>query len=177
MPLISERLYFRPYKDDDFEFLMSMLSDREMVSFIGDGEPKDRDGGKDFLNWIYHTYKVDDDLGLKVLVRKEDNTPVGHAGLVPQNIGEKQEIEIGYWICRNYRNNGYATESARALRNYGNEKLNIQRLIALIQPGHLASEKVAERIGMEFEKKIKIEKQEVNLFSVLKKNFDNKARP
>jgi RimJ/RimL family protein N-acetyltransferase len=85
MHLMSDRLYIRPYNDDDFNFLMSMLSDREMVQFIGEGETKDKGGVKEFLNWIYHTYKVDNDLGLKVLIRREDNTPVGHAGLVPQN--------------------------------------------------------------------------------------------
>lgn len=83
MPINSERLLFRPYNDNDFDFLMFLLSDPEMVRFIGNGRTRDRNGGKDFLDWIYRTYKVGKDMGLMVLIRKEDNIPIGHAGLVP----------------------------------------------------------------------------------------------
>lgn len=166
MPITSERLLFRPYNDDDFDFLMSLLSDPEMVRFIGNGHTRDKSGGRSFLDWIYGTYKVCNNMGLMVLVRKEDKVPIGHAGLVPQTIDDIEEIEIGYWISREYWGQGYATEAARALRDYGNKQLGKQRFISLIQPGNYASQKVARKIGMNLEKKIVLGGQDVNVYSI-----------
>lgn len=167
MPITSERLLFRPYNDNDFEFLMSLLSDPEVVKFIGNGKTKDINSGKDFLNWIYSTYEFGEDMGLLVLVNKEDRTLVGHAGLVPQTIEGNEEIEIGYWISRKYWGKGYATESAKTLLEYGNKLLDRQRFIALIQPDNVASIKVAKKIGMELDKKIVIGGQDVQVYSTV----------
>ncbi|WP_083669750.1 GNAT family N-acetyltransferase [Viridibacillus sp. FSL H8-0123] len=166
MPVESERLLFRPYTDDDFDFLMSLLTDPEMVRFIGNGETRNIYGGKNFLSWIYSTYKFGDNLGLLLLVRKEDNVLIGHAGLVPQVIENEVEIEIGYWIARDYWGQGYATEAAIALWKYGKEHLNKQRFIALIQPENVVSQKVAKNIGMVMEKKIILGGKSVNVFSI-----------
>lgn len=91
---------------------MSLLSDPEVVRFIGNGETRDENGGKKFLDWIYRTYEVGENIGLKLLVRKEDNALIGHAGIVPQTIDDTLEMEIGYWISRKYWGKGYASEAA-----------------------------------------------------------------
>ena len=167
LPITSERLLFRPYNNDDFEFLMSLLSDPEVVRFIGKGKTRDENSGKDFLNWIYSTYEFGEDMGLMVLVNKEDNTLIGHAGIVPQMIDGNEELEIGYWICRKHWGKGYATESAKVLLEYGNKQLNKQRFIALIQPDNLASKKVANKIGMELDKKVVLDGQDVNVYATI----------
>ncbi|RFU67036.1 GNAT family N-acetyltransferase [Bacillus sp. V59.32b] len=163
MTILSERLYFQPYEEKDFEFLFSLLSDPKMVQYIGNGQT--RNGAKKFLDWIYCTYEAGPDLGLMVLVRKEDNTPIGHAGLVPQVIDREEEIEIGYWIAQDYWGKGYATEAAKALRDHGINQLGKKRLIALIQPGNLASREVAKKIGMNCEKEIVLSGQHVCVYS------------
>jgi RimJ/RimL family protein N-acetyltransferase len=65
----------------DFEFLVQLLSDPQMVHYIGNGKPRDREGTLRFYNRIQETYQSDARLGLKLLIRKEDRTPIGHAGL------------------------------------------------------------------------------------------------
>ncbi|MDL4839413.1 GNAT family N-acetyltransferase [Aquibacillus rhizosphaerae] len=167
MILTSERLLFRPYSNDDFDFLMSLLSDPEVVRFIGKGKTRNENGGKEFLKWIYSTYEVGEDMGLMVLVNKEDNTLIGHAGLVPQIIEGNEEIEIGYWICREHWGKGYATESAKALLEYGIKQINPQRFISLIQPDNLASKKVANKIEMKFDKRIIIDGKDVNVYATI----------
>ncbi|UOR12806.1 GNAT family N-acetyltransferase [Halobacillus amylolyticus] len=166
MKIFTERLSFRRYEDKDLEFLISMLSDPEMVRFIGNGHTKNREGARQFLDWIYSTYRVGSDLGLRVLVRREENIPVGHAGLVPQMIDGVEELEIGYWISRKYWGQGYASEAAEALRKHGFQRFGKQRLIALIQPGNVGSIEVAKKIRMDFEKRTVLSGQEVHIYSV-----------
>ncbi|RIW34006.1 N-acetyltransferase [Bacillus salacetis] len=166
MSIQSERLTFRPYTEEDFDFLMALLADPEVVKFIGSGKVRDEQGGRDFLSWIYNTYKAGRNMGLQVLVRKEDSVPIGHAGLVPQKIDGENELEIGYWIARRHWGEGYATEAAASLLDHGRNALGRHRFISLIQPENTASEKVAERIGMHLEKVIVLGEKSVNVFSI-----------
>ncbi|WP_245837253.1 GNAT family N-acetyltransferase [Virgibacillus phasianinus] len=167
LPIVSERLLFRPYNDNDFDFIMSLLSDPEVVRFIGNGKTRDKAEGIDFLNWIYRTYELGEDLGLLALVNKENDTLIGHAGLVPQTIEGNQEIEIGYWISHKHWGKGYATESAKALLEYGNKYLDKQRFISLIQPDNLASQKVAKKIGMGLDREIVLGGKDVHVYSTV----------
>jgi RimJ/RimL family protein N-acetyltransferase len=162
----AQRLKFRKYKDDDFDYLYSLFSDPEMVRYIGEGKTRDREGTRNFLEWIYSTYKVGPDMGLMVLVDKDDNNPIGHAGLVPQTIDGAEELEIGYWISRKHWGKGYATEAAKALRDYGRKNLGKERFIALIQPENVASKRVANKLGMNLEKEIILGGQNVHIYSI-----------
>lgn len=47
---------------------------------------------------------------------------------------------------------GYATEAASAVKNYAFEELGLERIVSLIDPRNAASERVAIKIGMQFEK-------------------------
>ncbi|MGM0829084.1 MAG: GNAT family N-acetyltransferase [Bacillota bacterium] len=44
----SQRLNFRKYNDGDFDYLFSLLSDPEMVRYIGEGQTRDREETKAF---------------------------------------------------------------------------------------------------------------------------------
>lgn len=152
MKIESEKLLFRRYKDADFEFMQNMTADPEMMKYIGNGKTRDKDGALRFLYWVYQGYKNDPATGLLVLERKSDGKPVGHAGLVPQNIDGEDEWELGYWIAKDYWLRGYATEAAKALRDYAFEKLGKKRIVSLIHPDNKGSQKVAENCGMKWEK-------------------------
>lgn len=166
MKIQTGRLELRLYRDEDFEFLYSMLSDPDVVRYIGNGQTRSREGAMEFLYWIYRSYKENPDLGLRVLVRKSDGQAVGHAGLVKQIVEGKPELEIGYWIAKEFWGQGYAKEAANALRYYGIHYLAKIRFISLIQPGNSASRKVAEYIGMSLEKEIVMNGKDVYVYAL-----------
>lgn len=165
MTIQTARLVMRPYQDEDFELLCSLFSDPEVVRFIGNGQTRSRDGAMEFLYWIYRSYKNNPKLGLRVLVRKDDGKKIGHAGLVPQTVNGFEELEIGYWIAKEHWGQGYATEAAEALKDYGIRQLGKKRFVSLIQPANAASRKVAERIGMKLEEEITLAGRKVCVYS------------
>ncbi|MDQ0160755.1 GNAT family N-acetyltransferase [Alkalibacillus salilacus] len=171
MEIETPRLKFRKYKNDDFNYLYSLLSDPEMVRYIGEGNIKDKQETNRFFKWIYSTYNVGPDMGLMVLESKGDNSPIGHAGLVPQTVDGVEELEIGYWVSRDHWGKGYATEAAQALKDYGFNHLDKNRLVSLIQPNNIASKKVADKIGMNFDKEIVLQDHKVHIHSILKDNY------
>lgn len=167
MEFESKRLMFRFYTKSDMEFLYKMLSDPEMVRYIGDGKIRDFQGAEVFLEWIHSHYQLNSEYGLKLLVRKEDLVPVGHAGIVPQLVNGKTEYEVGYWIAKKYWGNGYASEAAKALLARGADELQMNRLISLIQPENSASRKVATKNGMQKEKEIVLNGRDVFVYAYI----------
>jgi RimJ/RimL family protein N-acetyltransferase len=61
-------------------------------------------------------------------------------------------VEVAYLLDKAYWRQGLGTEAARAIAQYGFEQLHLSRLICLIDRENQASQKVARKIGMTFEK-------------------------
>jgi len=58
------------------------------------------------------------------------------------------EVEIGWALIIEARGQGFATEAARALLDYGFQTLRVQRIVALTERENPVSIRVMERIGM-----------------------------
>jgi RimJ/RimL family protein N-acetyltransferase len=61
--------------------------------------------------------------------------------------GNHAQPELGWALVRACWGNGYATEAARAVREWSRRERGIGRLISLIAPGNVRSQRVAERLG------------------------------
>ncbi len=83
-----------------------------------------------------------------------------------QRVDDLPEVEIGYLFLRKYWGQGLATEAAAACRDYGINRLGYTRLISLIDPANIASKRVAEKIGMAFEKETFMFNKEICVYAV-----------
>ena len=79
---------------------------------------------------------------------------MGDCGLTPQDVAGTTEIEVGYHVRSSLQGQGFATEAAAASRDYARDVLGLDRLIAIIHPDNVASQRVAEKIGLAHEKDI-----------------------
>jgi len=86
--------------------------------------------------------------GLFSIIHKADNVLIGDCGLEHMEIDGRQEVEIGYDIRSDYWNRGCATQAATAVRDFAFEQLRLSRVISLIRPENVASQRVAEKTGM-----------------------------
>ena len=100
-----------------------------------------------FITW-YEKYGF----GLWATIHKADNKFIGRCGLIPQIVDGKKELEIGYLLAKEYWNRGLATEAAIASRDYAFDQLGYSRLISLIDRDNIASQKVALKVGLTYEK-------------------------
>ncbi|RDI43427.1 GNAT family N-acetyltransferase [Aquicella lusitana] len=101
---------------------------------------------------------------------KDNNEFIGRAGLFYYSgaIAEKADIEIGYIIHKKYWNQGYATELAKALIEWGFKNLSVSKIIALTRLDNKKSQHVLEKAGMQFVKKIQSEGEDFLLFEIYK---------
>lgn len=96
--------------------------------------------------------------GPYAVVERSSREVMGYCGLFYfPDVGGQPEVEIGYRLVRSAWGRGYATEAAQAVRDYAFQKLGIKRLIAMIDPSNIASLRVAEKLGMRYEKDLMFE--------------------
>ncbi len=148
MLLETERLYFREMEQADFDALCQILQDEEtMYAYEGafsDAEVQewlDRQISR-YQKWGF---------GLWAVVLKETDTLIGQCGLTMQPWKDQEVLEIGYLFQRAYWHQGYATEAAKACKNYAFEVLGAEEVYSIIRDTNAASQNVALRNGMAVE--------------------------
>ena len=151
--LETERLLLRHLVIDDLDELFALYRDPEIRKYFPEGVLT-LEETKEELEWHMHGHPRHPELGLWATIHKETGKFIGRCGLLPWNIDEKLEVEIAYLLDKSFWGQGLATEAANGLLKYGFETLHLSRLICLIDPNNIASQRVAERIGMTLERKV-----------------------
>ena len=146
--LETNRLILRRLSSQDIEYLVSLWTDPGVTKYMGGPREKE---------YLIRTFKEDLNTSSELkydlwpAYNRDTKEFVGHCGLLDKEVNGITEIEVNYILDRAQWGKGYATEIASALLQYGFREYGLKRLIALIDPGNTASEKVAVKIGMHLE--------------------------
>lgn len=151
--LETDRLLLRRLVMEDLDDLFALYSDPEIRKYFPEGVLS-REETREELEWHMNGHPRHPELGLWATVHKETGKFIGRCGLLPWEIEDKLEIEIAYLLDKSFWHQGLATEAAQGILNYAFKRLNLARLICLIDPENIASQRVAERIGMTLERKV-----------------------
>lgn len=165
--LETKRLILRHLVMDDLDELYALYRDPEITRYIPDA-PRSREEAQEELEWHMHGHPRHPELGLWATIHKESGKFIGRCGLLPWEIDGQQEVEVAYTIARAYWRQGLGSEAAQAILQYGFEKLNLSRLICLVDEENIASQKVAEKMGMRFEKESRDETGPFWVYSINK---------
>jgi [ribosomal protein S5]-alanine N-acetyltransferase len=141
--LQTERLYLRKFTMDDVSILFELNSSDDVVKYTGNPAMKDAAEALQVLTEIIlPQYELG--LGRWAVHRRADDAFVGWCGL-KQIQGH---VDLGYRFKKNTWGHGYATESAKAVLDYGFNVLHLPKIIAHVHLQNKASAKVLEKIGM-----------------------------
>ncbi len=145
MVLETERLVLRHLTLDDRGPLYALLSPPAVSRFIGG--PLDEEEQRRRIAGHVAAY-AERGYGAWAVERKEDGALLGRCGLHRWTIDGVDEVEVGYAFGEAFRGRGYATEAARATRDWGFRNLDVPHLVSIIDPLNAPSLRVAERNGM-----------------------------
>ncbi len=142
--LETKRLLLRPMLETDLEFLLLIFTDPKVMAAF-DHPPFTRG---QMQRWLQRNLDHQDQFGygLFSVILKESGELIGDCGL--EQMEDQAAAELGYDFRSEFWNRGYATEAARAVRDYAFEVLKLPRLISLIRVGNLSSKRVAEKVGL-----------------------------
>jgi len=155
--LESQRLIFRHLEPSDLDDLFALYRDPAVRRYFPEGTLTYAETREE-LEWFLNGHPQRPELGLWATIRKDTQRLIGRCGLLPWTIDERPEVEVAYLLAQDQWGQGLGTEAAQAILNYGFETLHLSRLICLIDRENVASIRVAQRIGMTFEKEGRDEK-------------------
>jgi [ribosomal protein S5]-alanine N-acetyltransferase len=161
--LQTARLLLREMTWDDLDFVATMLADPRVMRHY----PKchSRDEAKAWLQKQLDRY-AEDGHGLWLVALQDSGEPIGQVGLLRQQVDGVDEPEIGYLIHAPFWRQGFASEAAAAVRDHAFGVLGKQRVISLIRPVNIPSQRVALRIGHKPEKLTTFKGYESLVFSM-----------
>jgi len=149
----TERLIIRPYALTDLDELYAVVSEPDFYQFIPEDVPN-RDDVQRIIEWSIRCNEKNmltkiHKLNLAI-VDRERQTLIGYCGLGPNDVKET-EVEIYYGISEAYRGQGIAYEAAQALLKYAFNKIGLLKVIAVVHPENVASLRIVDKMGMNYE--------------------------
>jgi RimJ/RimL family protein N-acetyltransferase len=161
-PPNTARLSFSEITFADLDDMAALLADPRVMEH--DPPPMTRAEVQDWIveNQVSYT---DPGFGLWRLRLVATGEFVGDCGLVLQDVDGEIAVEIEFHIRADLHGNGYATEAARACRDFAATTLRVRRLIGIIAPENVMCHRVVEKIGLRREKFVTHEGRDALLFS------------
>ena len=146
--IITERIKLRLIKLSDLESIHNLHSLLETDAYNALGIPKTIDETKSVIQpWILEHQLKEIKNYTFAIINKLNGTFIGLFGLKLRNKKYKR-AEVWYKIHSDYWNNGYATESLRAIISFGFKTLKLHRIEAGCAVDNIGSLKVLENTGM-----------------------------
>lgn len=145
--LETKRLLLKPTEQSDFDNLLALRSDPDVMKYAEKGIQTKNDI-QHFLD-ITIPFQKKYGYDLCSIFEKSTGDFVGQAGLFhTTNTDEPSDVEIGFSLHKKYWGKGYATELVRALIQWGFKHLSVKRLVAFTRPENQASHYVLKKSGL-----------------------------
>lgn len=163
--LETDRLTLRHLTEADGDFIFGLLNEPSFLEYIGDKGVRTVEDARAYINDGPVASYTQHGFGLNLVERREDRTPIGMCGLLKRDTLE--DADIGFALLPDFWLQGYAVEAGHSVLADGHTTHGLSRVVAITAQHNIASKRVLERIGMKFDKLIRLseEADEICLFS------------
>lgn len=159
--LETERLLLHELSTKDAHFILEILNEPSFIRNIGDRGIRTIDGANSYiLNGPVASY-TKNGFGLYLVKLKETDEPIGMCGLIKRETLE--DVDIGYAFLPRFWSKGYAVEASKAVKEYAKNVIGLKRLVAIVDPENEGSIRVLQKIGLNFEKMVKLSEDDIEL--------------
>ena len=164
--LETNRLILRKAFSEDSTFFLALLNEPSFIQNIGDRGVRTLDDASIYIQERLIASYEKHGFGMYVVLLKKTDEPVGVCGLVKRQ--GLEDVDIGYAFLPKYWSMGYATESAFAIIDYAKNTIGLKRLVGITDPKNSGSAKVLEKIGLKFEKMVRLpdDTSDLSLYTV-----------
>lgn len=152
--LETARLALRRLCLDDAGFILGLLNQPSFLRFIGDKGVRDIEDARTYLRKgpldSYERFGF----GLYLVLLRDGGVPIGMCGLLKRE--SLEDVDLGFAFLPEHWSQGYAFESAAAVVAYATRQLGLGRVVAVTTPDNRASIRVLEKLGLRFERMVRL---------------------
>lgn len=143
--LLTLRLAMRRIVVTDYDDVWRLDSDPRVMKYIT-GKAATREETAATMARVTRYYDRYPDLGAWYTVRRDTGAFIGWFSL--KYAGKSPDIEIGYRLLPEAWGQGFASEGAKAMHDYGFDDLGLHRIIGVTHAGNKASQRVLRKTGL-----------------------------
>jgi ribosomal-protein-alanine N-acetyltransferase len=146
----TARLLLRPFTVADLDdYAEHIFADPDVMRYLPKRDLIPRERAERTIA-VFNDHWSKRGYGVWTVTDKISGQFVGHCGL--NFVPEAGEVEVLYALRQEHWGQGIATEAAQASVRFGFENTDLDRLIALAMPENVASRRVMEHLGFQYEK-------------------------
>lgn len=150
MKIETERLILRDFVEDDWHAMLAYNSDPLYLRY-NDSIEGTRERVQELIGWFLAQQKEDPRIKFQLAITlKSNHLLIGNCGVRMDEVNSV-EANIGYELDPKHWNNGYATEAARAIVDFGFMRFGVHRIWADCIAENTGSVHVLEKLGMKLE--------------------------
>jgi RimJ/RimL family protein N-acetyltransferase len=154
MELITERLILREFTGNDWPAVLAYQSDPSYLQYY-EWTGRTPDAVQEFVQRLIDDQKEQPRVKFQLAVTlKSDQQLIGNCG-IRMDSADAHEADIGYELSPEHWGNGYATEAARAILQFGFMELRVHRIWAACVADNIGSAHVMEKLGMQNEGRLR----------------------
>jgi len=157
----TERLTLRQFTLSDAEFIIELLNEPSFIQNIGDRGVRRLSDAEKYLEGGPISSYARNGFGLLAVTLNDTGQTIGMCGLIKRDALD--DVDIGYAFLPKFWSKGYALESARAVLKHAKEIMELKRVVAIVDPNNSGSIHLLERLGMTFEKMVKLSEEDIDL--------------
>lgn len=163
--LETARLRLLQLTEDDAPFILELVNDPAWLRFIGDRGVRHLDDARNYIRNGPAASYAKFGFGLWLVELKAGGTPIGICGLLRRDT--LPDVDIGFAFLPAFRGLGYALEAGRATLDHGRSIFGLRRIVAVTSPDNEASVRTLEKLGLRFEKMVRLtpDAAELKLFA------------
>jgi RimJ/RimL family protein N-acetyltransferase len=159
--LETHRLLLRPFVETDLDAYARICADPEVMRYIGAGSTLSRAEAWRSMAFLLGHWQLRG-YGMWAAEDKQSGAFLGRIGL--HNPEGWPVLEIGWLIDRSRWGQGLATEGAIGVMQFAFERLNLAHLSSVIHALNRASIRVAEKLGMKWERAAQVNGVDVVIY-------------
>lgn len=150
----TNRLFLTPTTTEDAALVLEVFNSPKWLEFIGDRKLNSIEDAEVYIETKIVPTIQKNGFGNFTVTRKFDDAKIGFCGLYDQEGVEG--IDIGFAFLPKYENKGYGFESANTLKEAAFTDFNLTEISAITSERNTGSQKLLMKLGLKFEKKIKL---------------------
>ncbi len=128
--------------------MLELLTEPSFIRNIGDRGVRTIEDARGYIAGAPMASYSRFGFGLYLVELKAQRTPIGICGILKRD--ELPEPDIGFAFLPAYWSQGYALESAEAVKDYARCALGLPRLLAIVSPSNKGSIRLLENLGFSY---------------------------
>ena len=158
--LTTDRLLIEPLVLADNNFILELVNTDGWIKFIGNRKITSPMEATAYIQKILDNPNVN----YWVVKLKDDKTAIGVVTFIKRDYLDHHDI--GFAFLPDFCGSGYAYEATLAVLNKMVQQHNHSHILATTIPENSNSIKLLEKLGLQFEKEIKVEKETLHVYAV-----------